>query len=65
MGIIDYLRDTRGELRHVSWPTKTQVVNYTIVVIAISVVAGVFLGVLDFSFTKLFQKFIIGPLSGV
>jgi len=64
MGIIDYLRDTRGELRHVSWPTRSQVMNYTIVVIAISVVAGVFLGVLDFGFTKLFQRFIIGIQGG-
>lgn len=50
MGLFDYLRDVRGELRHVSWPTRSQTVNYTIIVVAISIITGLFLGLLDYLF---------------
>ena len=52
MKFINYLRDTRAELRHVTWPTKNEAINYTIIVIAISVGTGLFLGLLDFVFAK-------------
>lgn len=52
MKFINYLRDTRAELRHVTWPTKNEAINYTIIVIAISIGTGVFLGLLDFIFAK-------------
>lgn len=52
MKFINYLRDTRAELRHVTWPTKSEAINYTIIVIAISIGTGVLLGLLDFVFQK-------------
>jgi len=52
MKFINYLRDTRAELRHVTWPTRNEAINYTIIVIAISVGTGVFLGLLDFVLQK-------------
>lgn len=52
MGFIDYLRDTRGELRHVTWPTKQQAVGYTMIVLLVSVGTGLFLGLLDFLFKE-------------
>ncbi len=58
MGFIDYLRDTKAELRHVTWPTKSQAINYTIIVLAISIGTGIFLGFLDFVFTGVLQRFI-------
>jgi preprotein translocase subunit SecE len=58
MSFIDYLRDTRGELRHVTWPTKQQTLNYTIIVLMISIGTGVFLGVLDFLFGQVLKHFI-------
>ena len=58
MGFIDYLRDTRGELRHVTWPTRKQAINYTIIVVLISVGTGLFLGLLDFGFAKVLHHFI-------
>jgi preprotein translocase subunit SecE len=51
MGLFDYLRDVRGELRHVSWPTRSQTVNFTVIVISISVATGLFLGLLDYLFS--------------
>ena len=58
MRFIDYLHDTRAELRHVTWPTKSQTINYTIIVLVISIGTGLLLGLLDFLFTKVLQHFI-------
>ena len=58
MGFINYLRDTRGELRHVSWPTRSQAINYTIIVLAISIGTGLFLGMLDYLFSQILSRFI-------
>lgn len=50
--LLNYLRDTRGELSHVSWPTQRQTAIYTVVVIVLSIITGVYLGLLDFGFTE-------------
>lgn len=49
---INYLRDTRGELVHVSWPTQRQTIIYTLLVILLSIVTAIYLGVLDFGFAR-------------
>lgn len=38
------------EVRKVTWPTKNQVINYSLVVIAMSIGMAVFFGVLDYVF---------------
>jgi len=48
MSLITYLEDTRTELRHVSWPTRNQVIVFTIVVILISLFVSFFLGFFDY-----------------
>ncbi len=58
MGLVDYLRDTKGELKHVNWPTKSQAIGFTLTVILISVFVGFGLGVLDYGFTGLVKRFI-------
>lgn len=56
MKIVDYVKDTRGELKHVSWPTRRQAIAFTIVVIVISVLTAFFLGFFDFIFTNGLEK---------
>jgi len=51
--IAEYLRDTRGELRKVSWPTRKQATNLTLIVLAVTVVMAAFLGAIDFLFATL------------
>jgi preprotein translocase subunit SecE len=46
--VRQWWRETRGELRKVTWPTTEQTRNLTLVVIAVCVVMGTFLGVIDF-----------------
>ena len=49
---IQYLKETRSELRHVAWPTQTQTIVYTIFVALISVATALYLGLFDFLFTS-------------
>ena len=56
---IQYIRDTRGELKHVSWPTTKQTTIFTILVIMISLLISALLGFFDFVFTGLLNKFFI------
>lgn len=56
---IGYLKDVRGELVHVSWPTRRQAIGYALIVIGISLVVAAILGVLDFLFTEGVTNFLI------
>lgn len=49
--ITQYLKDTRGELRHVAWPTQSQTIIYTIIIAGISVFIALYLGLFDYIFT--------------
>ncbi len=51
MGFIQYIKDTRGELHHVAWPSRLQTIVYTILVIILSVFIALYLGLFDFVFT--------------
>ena len=53
MGLTNYIKETRGEMAHVSWPTRKQAIAYTFLVVVISIVVAMFLGFFDFSFSKL------------
>ena len=53
-GIRGFYRETVAELRKVSWPTRTEAINLTRVVTIVIVAMGLFLGVLDFLFTRMF-----------
>lgn len=56
---INYLRDTKAELRHVSWPTQKQASIFTALVIIISVLTAIYLGLFDRLFLFLVGEFFI------
>ena len=56
--LINYIKDTKGELKHVSWPTKKQSIWFTIVVIVVSLITAAFLGLFDFVFSLGLDEFI-------
>ena len=58
MSLITYLKDTQGELKHVSWPTGKQTVIFGIVVVLISVFVSLYLGLFDYLFKLALGKFI-------
>jgi preprotein translocase subunit SecE len=57
--ITDYLSEVRLELAKVTWPKRDEVVKLTLIVLAISVIVGLYVGALDFVFTKLLSIFIV------
>ncbi len=50
-----FLRETRDELKKVVWPSRQEVIRLTFVVITVSLIVGLFLGGLDFVFTKVLE----------
>ena len=44
-----------SELRRVTWPTRQETMRLTLMVLAVSAAVGVFLGLIDMSFSRLFN----------
>ncbi len=55
MGLIQYIKDTITEMKHVSWPTQKQTTIFTALVIVISLLTAVYLGAFDFVFSKILE----------
>lgn len=53
-----FLKEAKKELSKVVWPKKQEVVKLTLVVVSLSLVVGLYLGALDFLFTKIIELFI-------
>lgn len=53
--ITTYFKESAAELKKVTWPTKKETYNYTILVIGISLGVAIFLGLLDYIFAQGFQ----------
>lgn len=58
--LINYFKDTRSEMKHVSWPTQSQTINFTIIVLGISLFTGLLLGLFDIVFQLGLKNFILG-----
>lgn len=52
--IVRYVKETRAELRKVTWPTRQEAINLTAIVVAVTTAMAAFLGVVDYLFSKLF-----------
>ena len=50
---IRMIGEVAGELRRVTWPSREETVRLTIIVIAVSVAIGAFLGLVDLGFSRL------------
>lgn len=51
--IQKWWRETVGELRKVTWPTKEEAIKMTKIVIVVVLATAIFLGVVDFIFSRL------------
>ena len=47
----EFIKETRAELKHVSWPTRKQAAAYTAIVILISLFVALLLGFSDYAFS--------------
>jgi preprotein translocase subunit SecE len=53
---VQFLREVRGELRKVAWPTRPEVVNYSIIVLVAVVLLTAYVAALDYGFGELLLK---------
>ena len=56
--VLDYVRESRAELKKVAWPTKQQLWYSTLIVIVVTAIASAYLGLVDLMLTGVFSKFI-------
>lgn len=54
--LVNYIKEVRVELTKVVYPKRADVVKLTTIVILISAIVAVYLGTLDYGFTKLLEK---------
>lgn len=47
-----FFKEMRGELRKVAWPTRAEVINYSIIVLVFLVFMTVLVGVADWGFAR-------------
>ncbi len=50
---VGFLKETRDELKKVTWPTQQEVIRLTAITILVSVIVGLFIGGFDFVLTKI------------
>ena len=54
--LVRYFRETRGELRKVTWPTREESWRLTLIVLGVSLASALFMGVLlDTGFSKIVE----------
>ena len=53
--IVEFMIATEAEMKKVNWPSRQQTIKLTLIVIAVSVIVGLYIGGLDFVFTKLIE----------
>ena len=49
--LVKYIRETRGELRKVTWPTRQESQRLTAIVLGVTAAMALFLGLLDLIFS--------------
>jgi preprotein translocase subunit SecE len=55
-GPMEFIREVRAELKKVSWPTRQEVIRYSMIVLIALVVFTAFVFVVDLAFGELFRQ---------
>ena len=55
-----FISDTIAELKKVVWLTKREAAYLTTLVLIVAIIVGLFLGIIDYGFTKLVNEVFIG-----
>lgn len=58
--LFSYLRNVRGELAHVVWPSNRQAAIYTAIVIVVSAVLALYFSGVDYLFAGVIDRLITG-----
>ncbi len=57
-GFVRFFKETKAELKKVTWPTKEQLVHNTGIILAFIVIICIILSLLDFGFNELIKLLI-------
>ena len=63
--LIRYLKETRAELRKVTWPTRKEAWNLTLVVAGVTVAMAIILGSADSLFSEIMRGLVVGSWVGI
>ena len=55
MGALRFFKETKSELKKVSWPNKKQLLHNTLIMLVFIIITSVILSVLDVGFAELFK----------
>ena|SRR4030043_124966 len=55
---VQFLRDSKAELKKVKWPTRKELLASTSMVIILALVVALFLGLIDFGLLKIITKIV-------
>ena len=53
-----FFKEVWVEMKRVNWLSNKDVLRYTLIVLAVTVIVAAFLGGLDFIFTEIIKKFV-------
>jgi preprotein translocase subunit SecE len=56
--VTKYLLEAKDELKKVAWPTRRETINYTLIVVCVSLGIALFLGAADFGLSSGIQALI-------
>ncbi len=60
--VVKYFHETRAELRKVTWPTREEARNLTMIIVAVTIAMAVFLGLFDYVFQEVASGVILGQV---
>ena len=52
----EFVREVVAEFRKVAWPSRQELINSTVVVIAVTVVVALFLGAVDVALARIVER---------
>jgi preprotein translocase subunit SecE len=55
--LVEFLKETRAELGKITWPTRGELRESTIVVIITVIIITIFIGAVDWVFSEAMKKF--------
>ena len=63
--VREFVREVLAEFRKVTWPSRQELVNSTVVVIAVTVVLSLFLGGVDIVLARVVEWVLSGGRKGI
>jgi preprotein translocase subunit SecE len=57
--IVKFIKESRDELKKVSWPSRQTTIRYTFIVVVASLIVGLVTGAFDYALTLILEKVVL------